>query len=205
MVLVIISVLAVCIPAYAGRGMIEGDKAYVSHKTGEARVRQKPNKNSTALATVVYNSKEQDIIEILASVIDSTDPQDIKDGRKWYFVRAKGKVGYIREDFISKIDQAPVYAKQYGPASEIYGLGDKHIQTSKYLPNIARDMIKWRNKIRSTTDPNFDSDNLIASLSGKKFTQKWDKATKRFQQKNGLTADGLIGKKTKTKLWKLTH
>ena len=196
--LIIVSIATLCVPVFAE--LKQGDEARTSKA---ANLRKKPDQDSPSMLPEGKSLPKGHKVTILAVGIASTNPKD--KGKKWYWVETKyngkKKVGYIRQDYLKGIRYP--YADKYGPDYEVYGL--ERNNSSDYLPNIAKDMIKWRNKIVNTTDPNFDSDYTIASLSGKKFTKKWDKAVKRFQQKNGLSVDGLIGPKTKAKLWSLTH
>ena len=191
--LVITSVIAIYIPAFA---LEQGDIARTSKA---ARLRRKPDQTSEAIAYLSSGYQ----VTILATGIPS---QNAKDKPKtWYWVETTvdgvRKVGYIRQDFLKGMQYS--YENRYGADYVVFGL--TRTTSSDRLPYIAEDMIKWRNRIVATTDPYFDNDNIISSLSGTIFTQKWDTAVRRFQQKNGLSVDGLIGPKTKAKLWSLTH
>ena len=124
--LIIISLLALSVPAFAQTGIRVGDTAFVSQ--AEARLRSEPNMDAHLIDTLNNGTN--------VTIVESTNSY-----HGWYKVDTGVSRGYIREDFLSRLTQSdPGYSvSYYGPVTKTFRQGDAVVG---YLSYIREDLEK---------------------------------------------------------------
>lgn len=213
--LVVISVLAVCAPAFAVTNLAVGSTAVVSNKQKEARLRTKADKNSanvlddTNVKIILKNGEEVTIKEKTTG----------KDKYVWYKVSVywfgKTYIGYIRHDYLiakSSVPTPPEWEKYYGTMNlKLHSVDTDAEQIA--LTYILGDLKKWAQNTTEGYDwthtPQWTiykyNKQWFDNMTGFDFNVYWDAAVRRFQESIvGLSVDGIIGPKTKEALWNKT-
>lgn len=214
--LVSISILSVCMPAFAVTNLAVNSIALVQNKQGNARLRSKADKNSA----MVRDDTGNDIILPNGEEVTILQKTTGKDKKVWYKVSVywfgKTYVGYIRHDYLiskASVPAKPEWEKYYGTMNLKYGSVNTDAEQIA-LTYILNDLVKWA---QNTTE---DQDKIHSpqwtiykyhkgwfdKMDGFSFNASWDAAVRRFQESIvGLSIDGIIGPKTKQALWNKTH
>ena len=199
LVLIIVSVLSLSVPAFAQTNIPKNSTAYVSQS--EARVRAKPDKNSTLVKTLKKNAT----VKILATT---------STYHGWYKVSftagGTSYTGYIREDYLKKSSQQqePTLTNweiEYGTST--YRIGN----SSSFIQNIKQDLKTWAmNTWYNNTYPQktvYEAMGCFRTMNtgSKYFDDATRLAVRYFQERKGLDIDGVVGKQTKKALYNATH
>lgn len=189
--LILVSVLTVCAPAFAVTGISVNSTAVT---TKEARLRKTANKNSTCLATLSKNTK----VTILATT---------NTYHGWYKVKYNGTTGYIREDFLKKSSGGSGSTLPQ-EIIDLYGSTNlKRGSTGQKVKQMLNDIQIWANHTGRGNQPMFKDLVKNCTRTGNIVTFEIlaESALKEFQRCNGLSADGIFGDQSKTKLYNLVH
>lgn len=204
-VLIAISILAVCIPVFAETNIPVGSEAYIYNKQKEARVREKADKTSTCVITLKQNT----VVTILEKGTGITDK------KVWYKIDYKGTVGWVREDYLKKKTNSDSgsgstttgWKERYGEKTFVSGSGVPKEERGHY-ENFIKDLIAWA---KDADDPAkagkvWDNNQCFRKLKDvTKVDMAGEESIRKFQSCVGLTSDGLAGEKTKKALWNETH
>lgn len=207
-VLILVSVLTVCAPAFADTNIPVGSEATVTNKQGEARVRKSPDKNSGKVITLPQGAT----VKVLSKVTG-------KDKYVWYKVSGtqygQSFTGYIRHDYLTKKSSSgtttPKWKQRYGEKLFTVGSVPKAEQT--HFANMIADLQAWAKK---TEDPYrtqyggkyiWDNYAHFRNMSGlTKFDVNVELSVRLFQELTPvLKVDGKVGDQTKQALYNETH
>ncbi len=189
--LVAMSIMAVAIPALAEKNIPVGSYAYTCK--GDVALRSSAKIASDNIITRLNTGTQ---VKILVSTNKS-------NGFYKVYVKDVSSGAYIREDCLSKTAGSKEYEKRYGTPN--YKAGNTY---DSFFINVQKDLNLWAKNTIDYTSGNGtphtieETYDVFPISTDGSFGPKTKVAVITFQQKKGLSNDGVVGPATKEALYK---